>query len=68
MDTMADSESLPTKAIRLAQNVATGRHMLSRLIPPVLLALDAALCLIIIKKVPCRSIHLYECCTVARIC
>lgn len=29
--------------------------MLSRLIPPLLLVLDAALCLVIIKKVPCRS-------------
>lgn len=51
---MADNESLPMQAIRLAQNVATGRHVLSRLVPPLLLVLDAVLCLVIIKKVPCR--------------
>lgn len=51
---MAERESLPVQAIKLAQNVATGRHFLSRLVPPALLVLDAALCLVIIKKVPCE--------------
>lgn len=51
---MADNGSLPKQAIRLAHNIATGQHVLSRLIPPTLLLLDAALCVVIIKKVPCK--------------
>lgn len=51
---MAENDSLPKQAIRLAYNIASGHHVLSRLIPPILLLLDAALCMVIIKKVPCK--------------
>ncbi|KKY38257.1 putative dolichyl-p-man:man cpp-dolichyl mannosyltransferase [Diaporthe ampelina] len=37
--------------LRFAQDVSTGRHWLSRLIPPVLVLLDAALCVLVIAKV-----------------
>lgn len=53
---MANNEgSLPVQAIRFAQNIATGQHVLSRAVPLLLLLLDAMLCIVIIKKVPCKS-------------
>lgn len=39
------------QAFRFVQDVATRRHGLSKLIPPLLLLLDAALCMVVIKKV-----------------
>ncbi|KUI68692.1 Dol-P-Man:Man(5)GlcNAc(2)-PP-Dol alpha-1,3-mannosyltransferase [Cytospora mali] len=39
------------QALRFVQDVAMNRHGLSKLIPPLLLLLDAALCLVVIKKV-----------------
>lgn len=52
---MADGqESLLVQLFKFAQDVATGRHFLSRLIPPLLLLVDAALCIVVIKKVPCK--------------
>lgn len=42
------------QALRFAQDVATGRHWLSKLIPPLLLLLDAALCMVVISKVACE--------------
>lgn len=47
-------DSLPVQAIKLAQKIATGQHVLSRVVPLALLVLDAALCVVIIKKVPCK--------------
>ncbi|KAK7721243.1 dolichyl-P-Man:Man(5)GlcNAc(2)-PP-dolichol alpha-1,3-mannosyltransferase [Diaporthe eres] len=44
-------DPLYLQAFRFAQDVATGRHWLSRLIPPVLILLDAALCVLVIAKV-----------------
>lgn len=52
---MANNEgSLPSQAIRLIQKVATGQHVLSKAVPILLLLLDALLCVVIIKKVPCK--------------
>jgi hypothetical protein len=52
---MADKEPpLLTKAVSLVIEVANGRHTLSKAIPPLLLLLDAALCGLIIWKVPCK--------------
>lgn len=47
-------DPLYLQAFRFAQDVATGRHWLSRLIPPVLILLDAALCVLVIAKVACK--------------
>ncbi|KAI7773777.1 hypothetical protein LA080_009896 [Diaporthe eres] len=44
-------DPLYLQAFRFAQDVATGGHWLSRLIPPVLILLDAALCVLVIAKV-----------------
>lgn len=53
-DEMAsDGDSLPAQAIRLVRKVATGKHVLSRAVPILLLLLDALLSVVIIKKVPC---------------
>ncbi|KAK2614202.1 hypothetical protein N8I77_001049 [Diaporthe amygdali] len=50
--TMATNQDpLYLQVLRFAQDVATGRHWLSRLIPPTLLLLDAALCVLVIAKV-----------------
>ncbi|KAL1859469.1 dolichyl-P-Man:Man(5)GlcNAc(2)-PP-dolichol alpha-1,3-mannosyltransferase [Diaporthe australafricana] len=49
---MATNRDPPyVQVLRFAQDVATGRHWLSRLIPPALLLLDAALCVLVIAKV-----------------
>lgn len=56
---MADNnQSLPMRGYRLALDIATGRHFLSRLIPPLLLALDAMICVVIIQRVACELIGL----------
>lgn len=52
---MANNDNLLTKAFGLTRNVATGHHILSRLVAPLLLIADVGLCLAIIKKVPCKS-------------
>lgn len=44
-------DPLYLQVLRFTQDVATGRHWLSRLIPPVLILLDAALCVLVIAKV-----------------
>lgn len=49
--------SLLAQAVRLVQKVATGQHVLSRAVPVILLLLDALLCVVIIKKVPCESLN-----------
>lgn len=47
-------DPLYLQLLRFAQDVATGRHWLSKLIPPVLILLDAALCMLVIAKVACK--------------
>lgn len=42
------------RAIYFIQDVATRKHALSKLIPPLLLLLDAALCMVVIAKVACK--------------
>ena len=42
------------QAVRLVLDIANGRHVLGRAIPPVLLVLDAILCSLVIWKVPCK--------------
>ncbi len=42
------------RAFSFAADVANGRHALSKLVAPTLLALDAVLCALIIWKVPCK--------------
>lgn len=48
--------SLPGRAVHFALDVANGRHALSRLVGPALLALDVLLCALIILKVPYTEI------------
>lgn len=43
-----------TKAVTFVRDVATGRHVLSDLVPLGLFVLDAVLCALIIWKVPCK--------------
>lgn len=51
---MADKEPpLYLRAVNLSIDIASGRHALSKLVPPALLVLDALLCALIIWKVPC---------------
>lgn len=59
-DKMADPSRKPEskpplhqQAIQFALDVANGRHVLSKLIPPALFVADALLCGLIIWKVPC---------------
>ena len=42
------------QAIRLAVDIANGRHVLSKVIPALLLIADALLCGLVIWKVPCK--------------
>ncbi|PSR77383.1 family 58 glycosyltransferase [Coniella lustricola] len=49
-------DSLPVRLLKLARHVATGRHVLSRLVAPLLLLVDAALCIVVIQKVPYTEI------------
>lgn len=51
---MADTTPpIHVQVTRLVLDIANGRHALSKAIPPLLLALDAVLCGLIIWKVPC---------------
>jgi hypothetical protein len=52
--TTTNGGPLYLQLFRFAQDVATARHWLSRLVPPVLILLDAALCVIVIAKVACK--------------
>lgn len=54
MKMATDNDPLYLQAFRLVQDVATRRHALSKLIPPLLLLLDAALCMVVISKVACK--------------
>ncbi|KAK4154552.1 fad dependent oxidoreductase [Chaetomidium leptoderma] len=55
--TMADNPPpLHIRAVRLAFDVANGRHGLSKLIPPLLFLADALLCALVIWKVPYTEI------------
>lgn len=52
---MADQNpSIHLRAIRFVLDVLSGRHVLSKLIPPLLFLADALLCALIIWKVPCK--------------
>jgi hypothetical protein len=42
------------RATNFVLDVANGRHALSKLVPPALLAFDAVLCALVIWKIPCR--------------
>ncbi|KAF4826543.1 Dol-P-Man:Man(5)GlcNAc(2)-PP-Dol alpha-1,3-mannosyltransferase [Colletotrichum tropicale] len=54
---MADTTPpIHVQATRLVLDIANGRHALSKAIPPLLLALDAVLCGLIIWKVPYTEI------------
>jgi hypothetical protein len=54
--TMANNPpALPMRAIHLVSDILNGRHVLSKLIPPLLFLADALLCALIIWKVPCKS-------------
>lgn len=54
---MADKEAtIFGQAARLVLDIANGRHILSKAIPPLLLVLDAVLCGLIIWKVPCMRL------------
>lgn len=44
-----------SQAVTLVHDIATGRHFLSRLVPGLLWLFDAALCWVIIKKIPCKK-------------
>jgi alpha-1,3-mannosyltransferase len=46
---------LTLRAIHLALDILNGRHVLSKLVPPLLFLADALLCALIIWKVPCTS-------------
>ena len=53
---MASKEPpFPVQVYNLAVIVANGRHPLSKLVPPALLAADVLLCALIIWKVPCKQ-------------
>lgn len=52
-----NDNNIVSQAINFARNVATGHHWLSRLIPTALWLLDALLCWVIIKKIPCKRDH-----------
>ncbi|KAK3943313.1 Dol-P-Man:Man(5)GlcNAc(2)-PP-Dol alpha-1 3-mannosyltransferase [Diplogelasinospora grovesii] len=55
--TMADRNvPIHQQAIRLALDIANGRHALSAFVPPALLLADAALCMLIIWKIPYTEI------------
>lgn len=53
---MGDDNNLTWyKALKLwAKEIAVGRHPMAIFIPPLLLLLDAGLCVLIIWKVPCK--------------
>ena len=51
------SQSVYMNAIKFAQDLATGRHALSKLIPPILWLCDAVLCGLIIWKIPCTPLR-----------
>jgi alpha-1,3-mannosyltransferase len=53
---MADQPSLIRQTVRLALDIANGRHALSKLIPPLLFVADALLCSLVIWKVPCKHV------------
>lgn len=44
---------LASQAVRFVLDVANRRHALSRLVPVVLFLADAALCALVIWKIPC---------------
>jgi alpha-1,3-mannosyltransferase len=45
---------LHAQALQFVIDVSTGRHALSKLIAPALWLADAALCALIIWKIPCK--------------
>ncbi|KAL2267306.1 hypothetical protein VTJ83DRAFT_4583 [Remersonia thermophila] len=53
---MASLAHLPVHAVRFALDVANGRHALSKLVAPLLFLADAALCALVIWKVPYTEI------------
>ena len=55
---MAASKEPPiyTQAVNFVLDVANGRSVLSKFIPPALLALDVVLCGLVIWKIPCKQL------------
>ena len=54
---MADKEAnIFGQAVRFVLDIANGRHVLSKAIPPLLLVLDAILCCLVIWKIPCKQL------------
>lgn len=55
-DTMAQTEAPAyARVLDLVSDIATGRHALSKFIPPLLWLVDAVLCGLIVWKVPCEQ-------------